>query len=58
MRLTLVHPAVGRRPGVDYMRTWQMEPLPIAIVKGGAKGSSLSDEDNQVSILRRHLVKS
>ncbi len=30
MRLTLVHPAVGRRPGVDYMRTWQMEPLPIA----------------------------
>jgi len=30
MRLTLVHPAVGRRPGVNYMRTWQMEPLPIA----------------------------
>ncbi len=30
MRLTLVHPAIGRRPGVDYMRTWQMEPLPIA----------------------------
>ena len=30
MRLTLVHPAVGRRPGVDYMRTWQMEPLVIA----------------------------
>jgi radical SAM superfamily enzyme YgiQ (UPF0313 family) len=32
MRLTLVHPAVGRRPGVDYMRTWQMEPLPIALL--------------------------
>ena len=32
MRLTLVHPAVGRRPGVDYMRTWQMEPLPIAVL--------------------------
>jgi radical SAM superfamily enzyme YgiQ (UPF0313 family) len=30
MRLTLVHPAVGRRSGADYMRTWQMEPLPIA----------------------------
>src|SRR5499427_7636949 len=32
MRLTLVHPAVGRRAGVDYMRTWQMEPLPIALL--------------------------
>jgi hypothetical protein len=32
MRLTLVHPAVGRRPGVNYMRTWQMEPLPIALL--------------------------
>jgi radical SAM superfamily enzyme YgiQ (UPF0313 family) len=32
MRLTLVHPAMGHRPGVDYMRTWQMEPLPIAVL--------------------------
>jgi radical SAM superfamily enzyme YgiQ (UPF0313 family) len=32
MRLTLVHPAIGRRAGVDYMRTWQMEPLPIALL--------------------------
>ena len=32
MRLTLVHPAVGRRAGVDYMRTWQMEPLTIALL--------------------------
>jgi radical SAM superfamily enzyme YgiQ (UPF0313 family) len=32
MRLTLVHPAIGRRPGVNYMRTWQMEPLPIAVL--------------------------
>src|SRR4030095_10990035 len=32
MRLTLVHPAVGRQPGVNYMRTWQMEPLPIAVL--------------------------
>jgi radical SAM superfamily enzyme YgiQ (UPF0313 family) len=32
MRLTLVHPAIGRREGVDYMRTWQMEPLPIALL--------------------------
>lgn len=32
MRLTLVHPAIGRKSGVDYMRTWQMEPLPIALL--------------------------
>jgi radical SAM superfamily enzyme YgiQ (UPF0313 family) len=30
MRLTLVLPAIGRKAGVDYMRTWQMEPLAIA----------------------------
>ena len=34
MRLTLIHPAIGRRPGVQYMRTWQMEPLPIAVLVG------------------------
>lgn len=32
MRLTLVHPAIGRRAGANYMRTWQMEPLPIAVL--------------------------
>jgi radical SAM superfamily enzyme YgiQ (UPF0313 family) len=32
MRLTLIYPAIGHRPGVDYMRTWQMEPLPIALL--------------------------
>ena len=34
MRLTFVHPAVGRKPGVAYMRSWQMEPLPIAALAG------------------------
>ena len=43
MRLTLVHPAVGRRPGVDYMRTWQMEPLPIAVL------AALTPSDVEVS---------
>ena len=32
MRLTLVQPAIGRRAGVDYMRTWQMEPLSVALL--------------------------
>jgi radical SAM superfamily enzyme YgiQ (UPF0313 family) len=32
MRLTLVHPAIGRRTGQRYIRTWQMEPLPPALI--------------------------
>lgn len=34
MRLTLVHPCIGRRPGQRYIRTWQMEPLPPALIAG------------------------
>jgi radical SAM superfamily enzyme YgiQ (UPF0313 family) len=34
MRLTLVYPAVGRKSGVNYMRSWQMEPLPVAALAG------------------------
>ncbi|NSX53784.1 B12-binding domain-containing radical SAM protein [Parasulfitobacter algicola] len=30
MKVTFVHPSIGRRPGENYMRTWQMESLPIA----------------------------
>lgn len=32
-RLTIVHPCVGRRAGTRrYVRTWQMEPLPAAML--------------------------
>jgi radical SAM superfamily enzyme YgiQ (UPF0313 family) len=34
MRLTLIHPAIGHRRGEAYIRTWQMEPLPIAALAG------------------------
>ncbi|UYZ83610.1 B12-binding domain-containing radical SAM protein [Entomomonas sp. E2T0] len=34
MRLTFVHPAIGHRLGESYLRSWQMEPLPIAALKG------------------------
>lgn len=35
MRLTIVHPCIGRRRGDrGYVRTWQMEPLPAATVAG------------------------
>lgn len=31
-RLTLVHPCIGRKPGQAYIKTWQMEPLPPAVI--------------------------
>jgi radical SAM superfamily enzyme YgiQ (UPF0313 family) len=34
MRLTIVHPCIGRKPGQKYIRTWQMEALPAATVAG------------------------
>jgi radical SAM superfamily enzyme YgiQ (UPF0313 family) len=34
MRLTFIHPAVGHRAGENYVRTWQMESLPIAVLAG------------------------
>lgn len=34
MRLTIIHPCIGRRPGTEYIRTWQMEPLPAATLAG------------------------
>src|SRR5688500_18442088 len=34
MRLTIVHPCIGKRRGAKYIRTWQMEPLPAATIAG------------------------
>ncbi|MFY9825444.1 MAG: radical SAM protein [Thermoanaerobaculia bacterium] len=34
MKLTLIHPCIGRRIGQPYIRTWQMEPLPPAVIAG------------------------
>ncbi|HMF60203.1 MAG TPA: cobalamin-dependent protein, partial [Vicinamibacterales bacterium] len=34
MRLTLVHPCIGRQRGQRYIRSWQMEPLPPATMAG------------------------
>ncbi len=35
MRVTLIHPCIGRRSGDrSYIRTWQMEPLPAATLAG------------------------
>jgi radical SAM superfamily enzyme YgiQ (UPF0313 family) len=34
MRLTLIHPCIGRRQGHRYIRSWEMEPLPPATIAG------------------------
>lgn len=34
LKLTIIHPCIGRRPGQEYIRTWQMEPLPAATIAG------------------------
>ena len=34
MRLTIIHPAIGHRRGERYIRSWQMEPLPAAVIAG------------------------
>jgi radical SAM superfamily enzyme YgiQ (UPF0313 family) len=34
MKLTLIHPCVGRRIGEPYIRSWQMEPLAPAVLAG------------------------
>ena len=34
MRLTLIHPSIGKRAGERYIRTWQMEPLSPALLAG------------------------
>jgi radical SAM superfamily enzyme YgiQ (UPF0313 family) len=32
MKVTFVMPCVGRKPGAPYVKTWQMEPLAIAVL--------------------------
>jgi radical SAM superfamily enzyme YgiQ (UPF0313 family) len=34
VRLTLIHPAIGHRIGEKYIRSWQMEPLPMVSIAG------------------------
>lgn len=33
-RVTIIHPCVGRIPGQQYIKTWQMESLPAAALAG------------------------
>jgi radical SAM superfamily enzyme YgiQ (UPF0313 family) len=38
VRLTIIHPCIGRKPGQPYIGTWQMEPLPAAVIAGLTPG--------------------
>nr|HQV32513.1 radical SAM protein [Calditrichia bacterium] len=31
-KITFVYPAIGKKPGTPYIKTWKMEPLPIAVL--------------------------
>lgn len=33
MKITLILPAIGKKPGKKYIGTWKMEPLTIAVLK-------------------------
>lgn len=44
MRLTLIHPSVGKIPGQPYIRAWQMEPLPVAHIAGLTRRCGTSKE--------------
>lgn len=34
MKITLIMPSVGRKPNRSYVKTWQMEPLALAVLAG------------------------
>ncbi len=52
MRLTLIQPAIGHRAGESYIRSWQMEPLPIATLAGlTPRDVSLSFYDDRMEPL-------
>jgi radical SAM superfamily enzyme YgiQ (UPF0313 family) len=49
MRLAIIHPCVGRKPGQKYIRTWQMEALPAATLAGlTPKGVSIRFHDDRM----------
>lgn len=52
MRLTIIHPCIGRRPGERYIRSWQMEPLPAATIAGlTPRGVDLRFYDDRMEVI-------
>lgn len=52
MRLTIIHPCIGRKPGQKYIRTWQMEALPAATLAGlTPKGVTVKFYDDRMEVI-------
>ncbi|MEA3412180.1 MAG: cobalamin-dependent protein [Pseudomonadota bacterium] len=52
MKLTLIHPCIGRRVGQRYIRTWQMEPLQPALIAGlTPDGVEISFYDDRMEVI-------
>ena len=52
MRLTLIHPCIGRRAGQsDYVRSWQMEPLAPAVLAGLARDVDIKFYDDRMEVI-------
>jgi radical SAM superfamily enzyme YgiQ (UPF0313 family) len=52
IRLTIIHPCIGRKPGMDYIRSWQMEPLPAAYLAAlAAPYADISFHDDRMEAI-------
>jgi radical SAM superfamily enzyme YgiQ (UPF0313 family) len=52
MKLRIVYPAIGRKPGQDYIRSWQMEPLPVAALAGlTPPGVAIAFQDDRLEAI-------
>jgi len=52
MRLTLIHPCIGRRAGQrDYVRSWQMEPLAPAVLAGLSRDVDIRFYDDRMEAI-------
>ncbi len=45
MKITLIQPGVGRKPGESYTRSWMMEPLSLAVL------ASLTPQDIEIHFI-------
>ncbi|MEZ4851266.1 MAG: hypothetical protein R3B93_22155 [Bacteroidia bacterium] len=49
MKITLIHPCIGRAIGKDYIKSWQMEPLPPAYI------AALTPDDVEIAFFDDRL---
>ncbi|MDX2250293.1 MAG: radical SAM protein [Bacteroidia bacterium] len=51
MKLTIIHPCIGREIGKDYIKSWQMEPLPAAYL------AALTPKDIEIAFYDDRMEK-